>query len=186
MNDLASAVRQEALAGVSLPVLAEVDRAWATPAGYAADVAVLNRSTLQRTGEALEAVPISPLWAGADGRGMYGPPAAGQLLVVMFVEGDRSAPVGMAVGADPRQGPARAVAADEFALLDGAGGEIRSKGRLWRLATSADSLAAVLNALIDALISATTSGPPSSHVLSPATKSALRNARERLAQVVEE
>ena len=196
------AIRRIAWSGVSLPVLAVVDRAYARQAagGYAADLEVVQRATLSRTGERLVEVPLQPLWLGADGRGLYAPPEQGQYVVVAWIEGDRSHPYVAGAAAD-RYTPAAAAATGELALLDGRGQEIRLRDglfgvldgaggelrlqRKWRLATANDSLRPVLEALIDALVALTTIGPPGPHSVSPGTKAALQAVRQRLGTLLD-
>lgn len=196
------AIRRIAWSGVSLPVLAVADRAYVRPAagGYAADLEVVQRATRRRTGERLVEVPLQPLWLGADGRGLYAPPAQGQHVVVAWIEGDRSHPYVAGAAAD-RYTPAAAAATGELALLDGRGQEIRLRDglfevldgaggelrlqRKWRLATANDSLRPVLEALIDALVALTTIGPPAPHSVSPGTKAALQAVRQRLGTLLD-
>lgn len=196
------AIRRIAWSGVSLPVLAVVDRAYVRPAagGYAADLEVVQRGTRRRTGERLVEVPLQPLWLGADGRGLYAPPEQGQYVIVAWIEGDRSHPYVAGAAAD-RYTPAAAAATGELALLDGRGQEIRLRDglfevldgaggelrlqRKWRLATANDSLRPVLEALIDALVALTTIGPPAPHSVSPGTKAALQAVRQRLGTLLD-
>lgn len=91
MRSASDALRAAALAGVSFPVRAVVRAAYCRPAaaGYAVDLEVVHRATLQPTGELVAAVPLSPLWLGADGRGLYAPPQVGQIVILAWVEGDR-------------------------------------------------------------------------------------------------
>lgn len=201
-RSLREVIRRLAWSGVSLPVRAVVDRAYATPAtgGYAADVEIVHRVTAARTGERLAEVPLQPLWLGGDGRGLFAPPAAGQHVMVSWIEGDRAHPFITGAAAD-RYTPAGSAAPGELALLDGRGQEIRlSDGlfevldgaggelrlqRKWRLATAGDSLRPVLEALLDALIALTTAGPPGPHVASPATIAALQAVKQRLGTLLD-
>lgn len=184
-RSLRDAIRRIAWSGVSLPVRAVVDRAYANPAagGYAADVEIVHRVTLDRSGEKLAEVPLQPLWLGADGRGLYAPPEAGQYVIVSWIDGDRSCPFIAGASAD-RYAPAAQAAAGELRLVDGRGGELALNGR-WRLANSQDSLRPVIEALIDAVDALQTVGPPSPHALSPPTKAALQAVKQRLGTLLD-
>lgn len=202
LSSLREAIRRIAWSGVSQPVKAVVDRAYATTAtgGYAADLEIVHRVTLARSGERLAEVPLQPLWLGADGRGLYAPPEAGQIVIVAWIEGDRSHPYVAGAAAD-RYTPAAAAAPGELALLDGRGQEIKLRDglfevldgaggalrlqRKWRLATAGDSLRPVLDALLDALSMLTTVGQPSPHTVSPATKAALLAVKQRLGTLLD-
>ena len=180
-----SAIRRIAWSGVSQPVKAVVDRAYASPAvgGYAADVEIVHRATLARSGERLAEVPLQPLWLAADGRGLFAPPEEGQHVIIAWIEGDRSHPYVAGAAAD-RYTPAAAAATGELALLNGTGGELRLQ-RKWRLANGDDSLRPVIEALIDAVVALTTIGPPKPHTVSPGTKAALQAVRQRLGTLLD-
>ena len=197
-----SAIRRIAWSGVSQPVKAIVDRAYASPAagGYAADVEIVHRATLARSGEKLAEVPLQPLWLAADGRGLFAPPEEGQYVIVAWIEGDRGHPYVAGAAAD-RYAPAAAAATGELALLDGRGQEIRLRDglfevldgagghlrlqRKWRLANGNDSLRPVIEALIDAVVALTTIGPPAPHSVSPGTKAALQAVRQRMGTLLD-
>ena len=184
-RSLAEAIRRLAWSGVSLPVRAVVDRAYASPAagGYAADVEIVHRVSLDRSGEKLTEVPLQPLWLGGDGRGLFAPPEAGQYVIVSWIEGDRSCPFIAGASAD-RYSPAASAETGELRLVDGRGAELALSGR-WRLATAQDSLRPVIEALIDAVVALTTVGPPSTHTVEPASKAALQAVKERVGALLD-
>lgn len=189
MRSTSDALRAAALAGVSFPVRAVVRAAYCRPAaaGYAVDLEVVHRATLQPTGELVAAVPLSPLWLGADGRGLYAPPQVGQIVILAWVEGDRGHPFIAGFHGDAHL-PARAVASGELVLTDGRGAELRIRDSLWRIANAQDSLRTLLEDLIDEVKGlVTTPGPaaPHDHGVSPATKAKLQALRARLPKLLD-
>lgn len=189
MKSISEAVRAAAWEGVSLPVRAIVRAAYCRPeaGGYAVDLEVVHRATLQPTGELVPAVPLSPLWLGADGRGLYAPPQVGQLVILAWVEGDRSHPFIAGYHGDAHA-PAQAVGAGELVLTDGRGAELRVRDSLWRIVNTQESLRTLLEDLIDevkALV--TTPGPAAvhDHGVSSGTKAKLQALRARLPKLLD-
>lgn len=144
-------IRRAAWRGVSLPVRAVVLEPLVArrAGGYAASVEVLDRDG-RRTGEMLPEVPLAPIWLGADGRGIYCPPAQGQILIVGWVDGDRAQPYFAGVDAAASQPPAEA-ALGALVLTDGAGTVLRIAGRKVGIETSQQSLLAALEQIVDAV-----------------------------------
>ncbi len=205
MTSIWRRIRRVAWSGVSLPVKAVVNASYARSGGeYAADLEVVHRATLARTGEILEGVPLQPVWLGADGRGLYAPPEQGQVVVVGWIEGDRAHPYVAGAAADGYS-PAASAGVGEFVLvdgrghevritdqfwrvIDGAGGELKLQDR-WRMANPQDSLRPVLEALIDAVTALTTTEGPAMavhlHGVSPATIAALQAVRQRVGALLD-
>ena len=124
MDDRRDRLREAAREGVSLPELAEVRSARATPGdGYVATVAVMAAGVA--TDEVLEDVPISSGWSGRAG--LFAPPETGDVVVVQFVGGRRSEPV-VTDRVDPAAAakPAREVPENmaSFMAPDGAGVDV--------------------------------------------------------------
>lgn len=59
---------------------------------YCAQVEILRPGSLEDTGRILDEVPISPIWAAADGRGIYAPPEKDMLVIVDYIEHDPAYP----------------------------------------------------------------------------------------------
>lgn len=143
-------IRRAAWRGVSLPVRAVVLEPLVVrrAGGYGATVEVLRDG--RRTGETLPEVPLPPTWLGADGRGIYCPPAKGQILIVDWVDGDRAQPYFAGVDAAASQPPAAAVLG-ALVLTDGAGTVLRIAERKVGIETSQQSLLAALEQIVDAV-----------------------------------
>ena len=140
-------------------------------------------------------LPWPPLWLGDDGRGLYAPPAAGQIVVLGWVRGSRGHPYVAGYGGDRHQ-PPQAVPAGSLVLTDGRGGSITMAGAgaveiaggrgrihvddLIEVRNDAQNLRAVLVALIEAVIGLTTTGTAAAQAASPASQAALRAVRERV------
>lgn len=144
-------IQRAAWRGVSLPVRAIVVQPLVvrSAGGYGASVEVLDRDG-RRTGEMLPAVPLAPIWLGADGRGIYCPPAQGQILIVGWVAGDRAQPFIAGADAAASQPPAEA-ALDALVLTDGAGTVLRIGGGKVGIESRQQSLLAALELIVDAV-----------------------------------
>lgn len=194
-------VRAAAWEGVSRPVRAVVRAGYCRPVdgGYAVDVEVVHPATGAPTGERIEEVPMPPLWLGDDGRGLYAPPAAGQIVVLGWIAGSRSHP--FIAGCDGGQHrPPQPVRAGALVLTDGRGGSITlagdgavtvagNEGRLQvddllTIRNDAQNLGAILLALIDAVIGLSTIGTAAAQAASPATQAALRQVRARVRELL--
>ena len=205
MRSIWHRIRRIAWSGVSLPVKAVVDASYARSGGeYAADLEVVHRATLERTGEMLEGVPLQPIWLGADGRGLYAPPEQGRIVVVGWIEGDRGHPYVAGAAADGYT-PAASAGVGEFVLVDGrghevriteqfwrlvdgVGGELKLQGR-WRMANPRDSLRPILESLIDAVAALTTTEGPATavhlHAVSAPSVAALQVVRQRVGALLD-
>lgn len=188
------------LDGVQLPCRAIVRSSAADGDGYRATVETLDGAG-DPTGQKLPDLPLDPFWDGRDGAGLFIPPKPGRIVGVAWMGGSAGHPV--IVGpAWPRMTPAVPsipVAVGEGSLQDGRGGEFRYMGdgtwrwrddagaeisvnpaHLWRIASAAETLHAVLAAMIVAGKEATTvldTDTPSGSAgrqlgMNPATKAA--------------
>lgn len=79
---------------LAAPALVVVDKAYMKleSGGYCIDGTVLKPGSLEKTDEIMKEIPISPVWAAADGRGFYCPPEAGQVVIVSFIGFNRAWP----------------------------------------------------------------------------------------------
>ncbi|MDR0761106.1 MAG: hypothetical protein LBF74_13525 [Treponema sp.] len=70
------------------PVLARVMKVHEGPGknGYSCDVTVLTAGTLEETDQKISEVPINPIWAGKEHKGLYAPPPEGGVVIVGFLE----------------------------------------------------------------------------------------------------
>lgn len=70
------------------PVLARVLRVHEGPGKnkYSVDVQVLKAGTLEETDQIISEVPINPIWADKENKGLYAPPPEGGVVIVGFLE----------------------------------------------------------------------------------------------------
>lgn len=96
---------------------------------YCAQVQILRSGSLEDTERILEEVPISPIWAAADGRGIYAPPEKSTLVIVSYIEHDPAHPFISGVWAESYN--AAAFKAGELTVV-GKGVSITVKdGEIW-------------------------------------------------------
>lgn len=201
IGNVAGGARAAAWEGVSRPVRAVVRAGYCRPVdgGYAVDVEVVHPVTREPTGERIEEVPMPALWLGPDGRGLYAPPAAGQIVVLDWIDGSRGHPFIAGCDGERRQ-PRQPVPAGSLVLTDGRGGSITlagdgavtvagGEGRLQvadrlQIRNDAQNLRAVLLAFIDAVIGLSTTGTAVAQSASPATQAALRQVSRRVKELL--
>lgn len=78
----------------SFPELAIVKKIY-TGSGkgkYCVDVEIVDPGSLEKTGELMSEVPMSPIWVGKSKIGIFCPPPKDTLVIVNFLRGDRSFP----------------------------------------------------------------------------------------------
>ena len=161
-------IKDRIISSLAAPVLVRVDKGYAklSAGGYCFDGEVLMPETLEATGELLKEVPISPVWAGRDGRGIYCPPEAGQVVIVSFIGFNKAYPFYSGVYGDSYT-PADA-AENALIFTDGQGGVFSMTGSgLFSLMNNSKSLKALLEAIIDSVSGLRTVGPPPQHVVDP-------------------
>lgn len=136
------------LSRLRMPVLVRVDRSYIRKAsgGYCLDGMVLRPGSMEETGEILKEVPISPIWAGKRGQGVYCPPEDGQVVVVNWISGNSAWPFVAGIWsdgitpADGRNG--------RFVITDGQGGSFALNGSgLFAFGNQSESLKALLEGL---------------------------------------
>ncbi len=167
------------------PVLAKVEKvnAGKGKGTYSITVKVLDASTLEETERVIGDVAISPIWAGQNGEGIYAPPEDGMLVVVDFLEGSAAFPFISGIwGQEYNCGD---FAKRELVIVKGKSKFRISSSGLFELATSAQSLKAILEKIIDQTAAIKTIGSPPQHVVSPDSQSALKAIKDELAQLLE-
>ena len=162
------------LDGLQLPCRARVESSAADAGGYRATVQVLDGAG-EPTNQVIEDLPLGRTWLGRDGAGFFTPPMPGRIVWVDWADGSAGHPV-IVAGAE-REAPVPFIPVPQGAAAweDGAGTEVRfhADGRilirhrsgaevstdlagLWRIASAAQTLHAVLAAMIAAGKAATT------------------------------
>lgn len=176
-------LRDRVLMGIAAPVKASVEKAYMKKeaGGYCVDAQVLNPSTLEETGELLKEIPLSPIWMGSDGRGLFAPPEAGQIIVVGFVGFSKAFPFMAGFAGDeykPGEGSEGAMV-----LTDGKGAVIKIDGSLIGILNHSGSLKGILDSFVDEIVGLKTLGPPSPHTVSPDTIAKLQTLKLTIGQL---
>nr|WP_321294603.1 hypothetical protein [uncultured Sphaerochaeta sp.] len=151
MRSLAEIIDERIRSQVAAPVLARVDKAYvkAATGGYCIDATVLVPGSLEATGELLKEVPLSPIWAGKDGRGIYAPPEEGTVVVVSFIASSKAWPfVGAVYGEQVK--PCSDAAPASLVICDGKGAHITlaHDGKI-TIANGGGTLKALLDEILD-------------------------------------
>ena len=179
-------LRERVLEGMAAPVKAKVEKGYIkqSAGGYCVDAQVVNPATLEETGELLKEIPLPPIWMGADGRGLFAPPEAGQLIVVGFVGFNRAYPYVAGFAGDeytPADG-----AENALVLTDGQGAVIKIDGSLFGILNGSQSLKVILENFVDEVIAMKTIGPPPQHAVSPDTVTKLQQLKLTIGQLFKE
>ena len=103
----------------AFPVLARVLKVHEGPGKnkYSADVQVLKAGTLEDTDKIISEVPINPIWAAKENKGLYSPPPEGGVVIIGFLEGNVAFPYIAGVYSDEYN--AQKFEKDKFILTDG-------------------------------------------------------------------
>ena len=162
-------ITEKILNEIKGPLPVRVDKSYIkkSSGGYCLDGTVLRPGSLETTDEILKEVPISPIWAGKNGQGIFCPPEKDQVIIVSFLNFNRSFPYYSGIWSDtytPSDG-----ADGQFVLTDGKGGKFKLTGDgLFSLLNNSKSLKVILEEIVEGFISLTTAGAPSPHTLNPA------------------
>ncbi|MBP5163196.1 MAG: hypothetical protein ILP16_09520 [Spirochaetales bacterium] len=118
--DFLKIIKEQIKKELAFPALVKVEKVTCSSSGYSIDGRGLRPGSLELTSETFKEIPISPLWADKDGRGLFAPPAPGQIAVVSYLEGNRAYPyVSGIYGEDYK--PCGAAADKKLVLTDGNG-----------------------------------------------------------------
>lgn len=170
----ADRIAELAALGIELPARAIVRASRADSTGYSADVEILDGRG-QPTGQTLDKVPFDRGWLGRDGAGWFAPPMPDRVVLVAWADGSATDPVITSAAETEPPVPASPVPQGAAAWQDGEGAELRQHAdgswtlrdrdgaevavdisHLWRVASVAESLFSVLDALFDTLIAGQT------------------------------
>lgn len=152
---------------------------------YALDAELVLAGSLEKTGVVLPSIPISPLWAGAGGRGLYALPAVGQLVVIGFIEWDMAFPYVAGIWSDTYE--AAGHPEGTFIITDGKSTFSIDVDGLFKFEIVKDekvSLKGLLEKLVDEIEAIETIGPPPRHVINPATKLKFEAYKLQIAQLL--
>ena len=150
------------------PTLARVIKAHEGPGktAYSVDVRVVTAGTLEETDQVIAEVPISPIWAGKSGKGLYAIPPEDALVIVEFIGWNPAYPYVSGVWSDEYQ--AGEFSKGQLVITDGEGLKLGvDVDSLFMFETKSQSLKAILEKLIDEITGMQTMGPPPKHKVSP-------------------
>jgi hypothetical protein len=89
---------------------------------YSVDVRVLTAGTLEDTDQIISEVPISPIWAAKQKRGVYAIPPEGQVVIIEFLEWNPAFPYVSGIWSDEYE--CDDFSKDKFVISDGNGMKI--------------------------------------------------------------
>lgn len=116
MDELGKAI----LKHIAFPRIVRVTHAEAGERGYYIDGEAVTPGSYEATGELFKEVPVPPVWADGDGRGVFVPPTKDQLVIVSFVEGNKAFPFVAGVYGEEYK-PVDKASAGQVAICDAAG-----------------------------------------------------------------
>jgi hypothetical protein len=181
LNNLLNAL----LPNRAAPVLARVMKAYEGPGKnkYSCDVKVLTAGTLEETDREIAEVPISPIWAGQKGKGLYAIPPENSVVIVEFIGWNLAYPYISGVYSDEYE--AGEFKKDQLAITDGESMkfiidaaeksitidngkfQIILKGDKCAVKNGSKSLFTVLDTHFQNVMGMKTVGSPAQHVVSP-------------------
>ena len=94
MQEIIENIINRLLPSRAFPELAIVKKVYegAGKGKYCIDVEVVLPGSLEKTGELITEVPISPIWAGKNKQGIYCLPDTDMLVVIGFLKGNKGFP----------------------------------------------------------------------------------------------
>jgi hypothetical protein len=188
----------------STPVLGRVLKAYEGPGKtrYAVDVQVVTAGTLEDTEQIIAEVPISPIWAGKKGTGVYAIPPVDTLVIVEFLCWNPAYPYVSGIWSDEYE--AGAFKHSQFVITDGDkiritvdateksivvqndALEVVLKGNKMAIKNGSKNLFTVLDTHLQNIITMKTAGSPTQHVLSPDSIQKVMQDKIDLAGLLEE
>ncbi len=123
--DYLKQIEEKILSQIASPQLAVVDKVYINQSegGYCLDATVVKPESLELTEEIIKEVAISPIWADTDGRGIYAPPATGQIVIIGFISNNKAWPFLQGIWANNLK-PSALAKTGELLFCDGKGCEI--------------------------------------------------------------
>lgn len=166
----------------SAPAIGKVVKAHEGPGttAYSVDVRILAPGSLEETDQVIAEVPISPIWVGQKGKGLYAVPPEGALVVVSFIGWNPAYPFVAGIWSDEYQ--AGEFVKDQLVITDGDGLKLGvDVDSLFLFETKTQSLKAILEKLIDEISAIQTQGAPPQHVVSPVSVQKLQAIKQEIA-----
>lgn len=188
----------------SAPVLGRVLKAHEGPGKttYAVDVQVVSSGTLEDTEQIIPEVPISPIWIGKKGKGVYAIPPVDALVIVEFLNWNPAYPYVSGIWSDEYE--AGKFGKDQLVITDGNkinitvdaaeksivvqndALEVILKGNKMAIKNGSKNLFTILDTHLQNIITMKTAGSPTKHVLSPESIQKVTQDKVDLAALLEE
>jgi hypothetical protein len=169
------------------PALGRVIKAHEGPGKgkYAVDVRIITAGTLEDTEQVIAEVPLSPIWVGKKGKGLYAIPPVNALVIVAYINWNPAYPYVSGVWSDEYE--AGEFKQNQLIITDGEGLKLGvDEAALFLFATKEQSLKKILEKLIDEIISIQTIGGPPKHTVSPDSMQKLAAIKQDIAKLLKE
>ena len=150
------------------PVLARVMKAYEGPGKnkYSCDVKILTAGTLEETDREIAEVPISPIWIGQKGKGLYAIPPENSVVIIEFIGWNLAFPYISGVWSDEYD--AGEFKKGQLMITDGEGVKFGiDVDALFMFETKKQSLKKILDKVCDVSAEIQTKGAPPQHFGSP-------------------
>jgi len=167
------------------PTLARVIKAHEGPGktAYSVDVRVVTAGTLEETDQVIAEVPISPIWVGKSGKGLYAIPPEDTLVIIEYIGWNPAYPYVSGVWSDEYQ--AGEFSSGQLVITDGDGLKLGvDVDSLFMFETKSQSLRAILEKLIDEIAAIQTQGAPPQHIVSPISVQKLQAIKLEIAKLL--
>jgi hypothetical protein len=133
---------------------------------YSCDVRIIKAGSLEDTDQDIAAVPISPIWAGKKGKGVYAIPPEDSVVIVEFIGWNPAYPYISGVWSDEYE--AGEFKKGQLVITDGEGVKFGvDVDALFMFETKQQSMKKILDKLCDVVSEIQTKGAPPQHVGSP-------------------
>jgi hypothetical protein len=127
---------------------------------------VVRAGTLEDTDQVIAEVPISPIWVGKKGKGIYAILPVDTLVIVEFLAWNPAYPYVSGIWADEYE--AGAYKKNQLLITDGEGVKLGiDVDALLMFETKSQSLKKILYKILDEVAAIQTKGVPPQHVVSP-------------------
>lgn len=167
------------------PVLARVMKAYEGPGKgkYSCDVKALTAGTLEETDREIAEVPISPIWAGKKGKGLYAIPPENSVVIVEFIGWNLAYPYISGIWSDEYD--AGEFKKGQLMITDGEGVKFGvDVDALFMFETKQQSLKKILDKICQVTSEIQTKGAPPQHFGSPDWKQKILAIKQDIAALL--
>jgi len=170
------------------PVLGRVIKSHEGPGKnkYSVDVRVLKAGSLEETDQVISEVPISPIWATKNKRGVYAIPNEGQVVIIEFLEWNLAYPYVSGIYSDEYE--ADEFFKEKFIITDGDGMWliVNSKNKKYTVKNQSESMHSIIKDFMQEVHDMFTMGPPPKHKVSIPDKLKLQKIIKRWKALTED